>query len=284
LSAKNNKRLILMPGDRIVVKMDTSYYEQEIIALTGAFKNSGFYSLAKHGETFRSFMKRLAIIDEAAFIKGGQLFRREHKASNTVSTTSNIPNANPAISNANPSTPNVNSIPSANPAILNASNMDTTAFITIGGQSFQKVPKTSDTTHTSYRINFDFERVLLGKDKDIELQANDSIYVPFEMITVNVIGEVISQGHILWQKGWDTNDYLNAAGGLSITGDEDRIVVTYANGSKIKARKKKEKPDPGSTIQVFYKPVPDPTKWTEIVTAIGTLATAFALVAGLYFK
>jgi len=248
LSAKNNKSLILMPGDRIVVKMDTSYYEHEVVALTGAFKNPGFYSLAKRGETFKSFINRLAIIDEAAFIKGGQLFRRVPKASDITSTVSTA-------------------------SILFNAKIDTT-----------DLPKTPDTTITSYRINFDFERVLKGKDKDIELQANDSIYIPFEMLTVNVIGEVISPGHILWQKGWNAYDYLNAAGGLTITGDDDRIVLTYANGSKTKISNAKEKPNPGSTIQVFYKPIPEPTKWTEIVTAIGTLATAFAVVATLYLK
>jgi protein involved in polysaccharide export with SLBB domain len=247
LSAKNNKSLILMPGDRIVVKMDTSYYEHEVVALTGAFKNPGFYSLARRGETFKNFMKRLAIIDEAAFIKGGQLFRRVPKASDIASTAAS--------------------------KISNVNSIDTSVFF-----------KTPDTTIASYRINFDFERVLNGKDKDIELQANDSIFIPFEMLTVNVIGEVISPGHILWQKGWNAYDYLNAAGGLAITGDDDRIVLTYANGSKTKINKAKEKPNPGSTIQVFYKPVPEPTKWTDVVTAIGSLAAAFALVAGLYLK
>jgi len=250
LSAKNNKSLILMPGDRIVVKMDTSYYEHEVVALTGAFKNPGFYSLAKRGETFKSFINRLAIIDEAAFIKGGQLFRRVPKAADITSTTSTAS------------------------LLFNARSIDTTTALL----------KTPDTTITSYRINFDFERVLKGKDKDIELQANDSIYIPFEMLTVNVIGEVISPGHILWQKGWNAYDYLNAAGGLTITGDDDRIVLTYANGSKTKINKAKEKPNPGSTIQVFFKPVPEPTKWTEVVTAIGTLATAFAVVATIYLK
>jgi len=257
LSAKNNKSLILMPGDRIVVKMDTSYYEQEVVSLTGAFKNPGFYSLAKRGETFSSFMKRLAIIDDAAFIKGGQLFRRAPRVASIVS---------------NASTP------------LSTSFADSSSTFIINGQLFQKMPKTPDTSATSYRINFDFERVLKGKDKDIELQANDSIYIPFEMLTVNVIGEVISPGHILWQKGWDAKDYLNAAGGLTITGDDDRIVLTYANGSKTKINKAKENPNPGSTIQVFYKPVPESVKWTEVVTAIGTLATAFAAVAIIYLK
>jgi len=252
LSAKKNKSLILMPGDRIVVKIDTSYYEHEIVALTGAFKNPGFYSLARRGETFKNFFNRLAIIDEAAFIKGGQLFRRAPRTSDITSTTSNVPNA----------------------------SLDTI----VGGRLFQKTPITPDTTTTSYRINFDFERVLSGKDKDIELQANDSIFIPFEMLTVNVIGEVISPGHILWQKGWDSHDYLNAAGGLTINGDDDRIVLTYANGSRTKISNAKEKPNPGSTIQVFFKPIPEPIKWTEIVGALGTLATAFALIAAVYVK
>jgi len=278
LSVKHNKNLILMPGDRVVVKMDTSYYEQEIVSLTGAFKNPGFYSLAKRGETFKNFMSRLAIIDEAAFIKGGQLFRKAPRTYDITSTTHNAS----VIPTATPIAPRASIVPII-PNVSNASYIDSSAFIT-SGQLLRRTPKTSDTATTSYRINFDFERVLQGKDKDIELQANDSIYIPFEMLTVNVIGEVISPGHILWQKGWDAKDYLNAAGGLTITGDDDRIVLTYANGSKTKINKAKENPNPGSTIQVFYKPVPESVKWTEVVTAIGTLATAFAAVAIIYLK
>jgi len=304
LSIKSNKKLILKPGDRVVVKMDTSYYEQEIVALSGAFKNPGFYSLLKRGETFKNFMKRIAIIDESAFIKGGQLFRKVPKSSNIISTIPNSDNIsntdnmgmnNMGMNNMGMNNMGMNNMGMGNMGMGNMgmgnmgmgsmgmgsmgmNNMDTSAFSARGQFSRARLTKTRDTSE-SYRINFDFERVLNGKDKDIELQANDSIFIPFEMLTVNVIGEVISPGHILWKKGWDANDYLNAAGGLTITGDEDRIVLTYANGSKIKKNKAKEDPNPGSTIEVFYKPLPEPIKWTEVVTAIGTLATAFATVA-----
>jgi len=321
LSAKNNKNLILKPGDRVVVKMDTSYYEQEVIALTGAFKNPGFYSLIKRGETFKEFMKRLAILDESAFIKGGQLFRKSSKTSNTVSTifnrniitdsTSNMGNMNNMgnmgnmgnmnnmgnmgnmgnmnnmgnmgnMGNMN-NMGNMGNMGNMNNMgnmgnMWNMGNIDTSATKKPLFGGMRPTSSRVDTTE-NYRINFDFERVLQGKDKDIELQANDSIFVPYEMLTVNVIGEVISPGHVLWKKGWDIDDYLNAAGGLSITGDEERIVLTYANGSKIKKSKAKEDPNPGSTIQVFYKPIPEPTKWTEAATAIGTLLTAFATLA-----
>ena len=219
LSVSNNN-IFLKPGDRVIVKADTSYYEPEVVILAGAFKNPGSYSLAKRGESFKNLMKRIAIIDTTAFIKGGLLYRK----------------------------------------VLKTTSLST------------------DATSSSYRMNFDFERVLQGKDKDIELQAGDSIYVPFEMLTVNIIGEVTSPGHVLWQKGWDIDDYLNAAGGLTITGDEKRIVLSYANGQKTKAAKAKRDPDPGSIIQVYSKPAPEPIKWTEVVSAIGTLATAFAAI------
>jgi len=296
LSVKGNKTLLVKPGDRVVVKMDTSYYEQEIVALTGAFKNPGFYSLAKRGETFKTFMKRLAIMDESAFIKGGQLFRKVPKSSDIVSTVSNNIMGNTGMNSMAMGNMGMNSMAMGNNMGMNnmamgnnmgmnnmaMGNMDNANFMDSSASTrlgrARLAPKTRDTSE-SYRINFDFERVLKGKDKDIELQANDSIYVPFEMLTVNVVGEVISPGHILWRKGWDVDDYLNAAGGLTITGDEDRVVLTYANGSKIKKNKAKEDPNPGSTIQVFYKPIPESVRWTEVVTAIGTLATAFATIA-----
>ena len=285
LSVKSNKDLILKPGDRVVVKRDTSYYEQEIIALTGAFKNPGFYSLAKRGETFKSFMNRLAIFDESAFTKGGQLFRKVPKSSDIVTTVSrNMGNMGMGNMSNMGNMDNMGNMGMGN--ISNMDNMDNANFFIDTSAFIKKKPlfsgvkpvATRDTSE-SYRINFDFDRVLQGKDKDIVLQANDSIFVPFEMLTVNVVGEVISPGHILWRKGWDADDYLNAAGGLTINGDDERIVLTYANGNKIKKNKAKEDPNPGSTIQVFYKPLPEPTKWTEVVTAVATLASAFATVA-----
>jgi len=220
LSVEQNKDLILEPGDRVVVNIEDSYYEQEIIALTGAFKNPGSYSLAYRGETFKNFMGRIAKLDDMAYIKGGKLFRR------TLSSD-----------------------------ILG-----------------------TETTAENYRVSFDFEKVLQSKEKDIMLQANDSIHVPFELLTVNIIGEVTSPGHILWREGWGVNDYLNAAGGLTRNGDKDRIVVTYANGQKVKADLAETNPYPGSEVYVAFMPDPEPIKWTEIVSAIGTIVTAITAV------
>ncbi len=61
-----------------------------------------------------------------------------------------------------------------------------------------------------------------------------------------------------------------------MTGDEDRIVVTYANGRKSNRDRAERDPDPGSVIEVAYIKPPDPIKWTEIVSAFGTVITGIA--------
>jgi protein involved in polysaccharide export with SLBB domain len=204
---------ILEPGDRVVVDIEDSYYEQEIITLNGAFKNSGSYSLAFRGETFKEFMERIAKIDSMAHVKGGQFFRKG-----------------------------------------------------LNGR---------------YRINFNFEKVLQGEEKDIILQASDSIYIPFEMLTVNITGEVTNPGHVLWKDGWKINDYINAVGGLTINGDSERIVLTYISGQKTNADKATRDPDPGSEIYVSYRPPPEPPKRTDMILYLGSIATALTAIATL---
>ncbi|MDR3001059.1 MAG: SLBB domain-containing protein [Fibromonadaceae bacterium] len=218
-----DKRILLEPGDRVIVKLDTSYYEQELVSLTGAFKNPGVYSLANSGETLRQFMNRVAILDPSAYLAGAKLFRK-------------------------------------------ADILQEGELIKAG---------------SNYRIDADLKRVMNGKDKDITLHGNDSIFIPTEMITVNVTGEVISPGHVLWKKGWKAKDYLSAAGGLTINGDNDRIVLTYANGSRVKANEAKTSPDPGSEIHVSFKPAPEPVKVTDVITASGSIATALTAIVGL---
>ncbi len=227
LSVDNNKDFILEPGDRVFVLIEDSFYEQEVIAIEGAFTNRGSYSLAYRGETFKKFIERTAAIDTTAYIKGGRLFRKT-----TIMRKDSISNSIIA--------------------------MDTT-----------------------YRINYDVEKVLQGKEKDIPLQGGDSIFIPFDMPTVNITGEVVGPGHVLWRKDWDVHDYLNAAGGLTINGDDERIIIIYANGQKTNSNLAKRDPDPGSEIYVSFKPLPEPTKMTEIIAVVGGIVTALATIATL---
>jgi hypothetical protein len=45
--------------------------------------------------------------------------------------------------------------------------------------------------------------------------------------------------------------------------------------------KAKRSPDPGSEIYVSFKPLPEPTKMTEVIAVIGSVVTALATVTTL---
>jgi protein involved in polysaccharide export with SLBB domain len=156
-----------------------------------------------------------------------------------------------------------------------------------GGQLYRRRAFTSLTeTNTmmggKYQINMDLEKVLNSNSHDdFSLQAGDSIYIPYFNPTVMVTGQVVSPGTVLWKEGWDVDDYLNAAGGLSLTGDEDRIVVTYADGSRSAADRVERDPDPSSSIFVAYKEPPEPIKWTEVVSAAATILSLLTALTTL---
>ncbi|MDR1813047.1 MAG: SLBB domain-containing protein [Candidatus Fibromonas sp.] len=319
LSVDNNKNFILEPGDRVVVSIEDSYYEHEVVSLVGALKNPGSYSLAFRGETFKNFMERVAIIDSVAYIKGGRLFRKPvtHDLFKIRANMNQNPNMNQNSNqnmnqNMNQSmNPNINQNmnQSMNPNINQNMNQNMNPNINqnmnqnmnqgmnqnMNQNTNQNMNQNTNRNNfsqntfgmnfesfdQSYRINFDFERALKGKEKDIALQDGDSIFIPFDIPTVNITGEVVGPGHVLWQKGWKVSDYLNAAGGLTINGDDERVILIYANGQSTRSDLAKSDPDPGSEIFVSFKPVPEPVKMTEIITVVGSVVTALATIAAV---
>ncbi|NLB63103.1 MAG: hypothetical protein GX801_03225 [Fibrobacter sp.] len=212
---------LLKPYDRVVIPVDPNYYEQELVALGGAFKNPGRYALIKNRETFYDFMQRKAVLHNSSYLAGGRLFR-----------------------------------------------------------------KRDDTTY--YQINFDLEQAFQGKLKqDLALQHGDSIYVPTEQLTVQLKGEVVSPGDVLWSDGWRIKDYLNAVGGLTRNGDDERIIITYADGRKSTMSRAPRNPDPGSIITVSYKEVKETDwfrVWTTVATILGTVAQLMMAYAVVYEK
>lgn len=130
-----------------------------------------------------------------------------------------------------------------------------------------------------YRIAIDLEKAILGDSKyDISLQGGDSIYIPKKTISVQVYGDVVGPTDVLWEAGKDINWYLNQAGGLTISGDEDRIVITYANGQKSNIDEVVRQPDPGSKIFVPYRDPPEATDWVKVWSAVAQTVSGIVLI------
>jgi protein involved in polysaccharide export with SLBB domain len=155
---------------------------------------------------------------------------------------------------------------------------DQNAF-TQGGRLFRK---RGDET---YQINFDLNKALSGGEgAEIALQAGDSIFIPKEQLTIRVTGEVVSPGDALWSDGWSIKNYINEAGGYTINGDDDRVIVTYADGRKSTMDNAERDPDPGSVIFVPYKKEPEPTNWATVWTGVTAVVGATSAILLMYLS
>lgn len=70
-----------------------------------------------------------------------------------------------------------------------------------------------------------------GSDWDIILLSGDSIYIPREVQTVSISGEVFSPRQVMYKKGKTLRYYLTTAGGETEKALKKSIYVTYANGA-----------------------------------------------------
>ena len=142
-----------------------------------------------------------------------------------------------------------------------------------GGRLYRKRGK------ESFLVNFDMEQALKGKEgAEISLQGGDSIWIPQEQLTVQVKGEVVSKGDVIWKKGMSIKDYIDASGGFSINGDADRVVVAYADGTRATMSRADRDPDPGSVIFVPWKKEDEPVDWFKVWSSIATILGAVASV------
>jgi protein involved in polysaccharide export with SLBB domain len=155
-----------------------------------------------------------------------------------------------------------------------------------GGKFFRRSIIERDTAKkdtTLGLVGIDISKVLKKEIRNnITLMNGDSIHVPQRAISVRVYGRVGATTNVLWKKGASVKWYLSQAGGVSIDGDEGRVLIKYANGSVALASDAERGPDPGSEIFVPYKKPPEPVVWTQVVTAFGTIAQALSTLLLTY--
>jgi protein involved in polysaccharide export with SLBB domain len=139
------------------------------------------------------------------------------------------------------------------------------------------------------RMAIDFTEALRKKGRkaskyDLVLAAGDSIHVPREPKAVKVTGEVGFPSSVLWEKGRDMGYYLDQAGGLLSTADEDKITVVMANGRVERSGwMSSPEPDAGATIRVPRKPEEkdkDNLKtFAQIISILSGAATTIYLIS-----
>ena len=102
-------------------------------------------------------------------------------------------------------------------------------------------------------IRMEEPEILKGSVYDIELEEGDTLTIPRQPWTVQVIGSVLNSSSFIHEPKQTPGHYIRMAGGYAINADAKRIYVIRADGSAVKAAKDKVSIEPGDTVVVPEK-------------------------------
>lgn len=126
----------------------------------------------------------------------------------------------------------------------------------------------------------DFKRLFLegAQEEDIILQDKDVIEVPVLKNFVRVIGRVNNPGNIIFRRGWNFLQYIDACGGYGWRADDGDVrVVKARTGELVDAEDVGSYAlEPGDTIWV--PEVPKTKFWEAAFTALGILSQIAGIV------
>ncbi len=144
------------------------------------------------------------------------------------------------------------------------------------------------------RLVIDLPAILAGADdKDFPLEKDDTLVVPGENKTVNVIGEVFVPTSHLFQNDASYSDYIELSGGFRQFAADERTYIIKANGAVVvpkrdsdywfQASNQRVLVEPGDTIVVPYDSghIDNLTLWTSASQIAYQLAVTIAALGSL---
>ena len=123
---------------------------------------------------------------------------------------------------------------------------------------------------------------LEGAEDDITLEARDRIVIPQPPKTVSIIGSVKNPSTVVYKVGFELDDYIYQAGGMTEDANKHEMYVMRANGSTEGAYVKIKEMKPGDTIVIPQKieaKTPQLSLWQSVASIVGSVALAAAGIA-----
>jgi len=150
--------------------------------------------------------------------------------------------------------------------------------------------KADDFLKTKIAVGIELEKILTtpGSSIDLLLQPGDEIFVPRELQTIKVSGNVRNPLALTYEKRLSLKKYINMAGGYDERSKKKDLYVLYANGTTAATHgfifKWRPKIAPGSEIIVPRKSEPKgdtAMKWVSIASALSSLALTVVTIVTL---
>jgi protein involved in polysaccharide export with SLBB domain len=238
----------LKPFDVVVIRSSLGYKKQELVKVEGEVLYPGTYAISRNNERISDLVKRTGGFSIWAYPEGASLRRKNENNSvgQSLGIMENKQNINPNLTD---------SIGKSNENIIN-----------------------------DY-LGIDLPRIMEnpGSSIDMFLQEGDVLFIPKELQTVKISGEVLFPSTTQFRSNLSLKNYIRQAGGFNDLSKKDGVFIKYANG-KVKNSKKilffsfYPKLEPGAEIVVPKGRTKEPFSLNQLVGITSSLITIYLLI------
>ncbi len=219
-----NNNVPLQMNDYIFLRSVPEWNLYRTVTIAGEVRYPGAYTIKK-GETLSSLIDRAGGFTDRAYLRGAIFTRervREQQQRQIDEVAARLER---------------DLLGSATSQVSTASSTDEARLAQMEVEQKRAFIKQLKTVHAKGRIALKLLPVeqLKATSYDIELEQGDTLTVPSDPKTVQVIGAVYNQSAFVHEKYEGFDHYVKLAGGYSTNADDGNLYILQANGFAAKA-------------------------------------------------
>ena len=239
---RNN--IVLEAGDLILVRSIPRYRMHQLVLVTGEVRYEGSYSIVQGRSTLKDIITQAGGFTPNASLEEAVLIRKPPESEKDIEFE------------------RLQKIPAA--------DMREDEYEYFKARGREKIGM----------MVVDFKRLFLHNDlsQDIMLREGDAIEIPKLKNYIRIIGRVNNPGNVIFNRGWNYENYLGAVGGFGWRADKGDVrVVKARTGELVDAENTGDyELEPGDTIWV--PEVPEVKFWEIALTSLGVISQLAGIV------
>lgn len=213
----NPEEYILEAYDEVSIYKIPNWHEKRVVTLKGEVKFPGDYTIGK-SEKLSSLIKRAGGYTAEAFVEGVVFTRDSIRIKQMDQYNASLAKIKRelALYNAMPANSKPGDGSGVNINILNDVILEAKKYQPIG--------------RISIKLEKDLE-MFAKTEFDLVLKDKDTLFIPNQIDTVTVFGEVFNPTSFIYSSDMSSDDYISLASGLTRSADDSNMYVIHADGT-----------------------------------------------------
>jgi len=229
LSENSEGSIVLENGDQVVVRRIPGYEGIRMVKVEGEVLRPGSYNIISKGDYISDLVKRSGGLTKYAYAEGAFLIRNQ-KFDESQQKLNNFMTENASTQLKKSSSSSIDANLMQQVGLINLKDItaiDSLQMKLTGTTVLQEIGNTEGL------VGINLKKIMQNPKGrfDLKLEEGDIIYIPRELQTIRIIGEVYFPTYVKFQHGLCVKDYLSNAGGASSKANKYKIFVLYPNGT-----------------------------------------------------